>query len=362
MSNALAIEEKYEIVVTNYLDFEKQILDTTTSYMVRENLDYSDFFDVRLGFNIRLVNLLTAVRLYADQLSQNVQNCIPSDPNAKNVVKKLFSKEYDENKEYRFMEALRNYVQHKGLPIHMIRQGGRWTDSKSDGYLEYSMELASNLSQLEQDKIFKKSVLSELDKKIDLKISVRCYLESISNVHEASRNLISESVYSARELLKEANLPAQVVQADATSLLFEDGTFDCVYSFGVLHHIPDVEKALAEIKRVLKPGGQVMAMLYNKDSLLYGYSIVYLRGIKESLLEKLTMDELLARYSERREDNPYTKAYTKLEAKDLFSGYFKDCSAEVRYNVIDLPEQRKVKVNVPDEYELGWHLIVKGVR
>ena len=177
-----------------------------------------------------------------------------------------------------------------------------------------------------------------------------------------SADFSETAVQSTRELFKEANLPAQVVQADATSLLFEDGTFDCVYSFGVLHHIPDVEKALAEIKRVLKPGGQVMAMLYNKDSLLYGYSIVYLRGIKESLLEKLTMDELLARYSERREDNPYTKAYTKLEAKDLFSGYFKDCSAEVRYNVIDLPEQRKVKVNVPDEYELGWHLIVKGVR
>ena len=113
---------------------------------------------------------------------------------------------------------------------------------------------------------------------------------------------------------------------------------------------------------IIKSMSIVRAMLYNKDSLLYGYSIVYLRGIKEKLLEKLTTDELLARYSERREDNPYTKAYTKLEAKDLFSKYFKDCSAEVRYNVIDLPEQRKVKVNVPDEYELGWHVIAKGIK
>jgi len=36
LSNALAIEEKYEIVIANYLDFEKQILDATASYMVRE--------------------------------------------------------------------------------------------------------------------------------------------------------------------------------------------------------------------------------------------------------------------------------------------------------------------------------------
>jgi len=167
---------------------------------------------------------------------------------------------------------------------------------------------------------------------------------------------------STQSLLKEANLPAQVAQADATSLPFKNDTFDCVYSFGVLHHIPNVERAMVEIKRVLKPGGQVMAMLYNKDSLLYGYSIVYLRWVKERLLDKFTMDEILSRYSERREGNPYTKVYTKEEAGALFSQYFKSCSVEVRYNVIDLPEQRKVKVSLPDEYELGWHLIVKAVK
>ena len=170
------------------------------------------------------------------------------------------------------------------------------------------------------------------------------------------------AVASTKELLREANLPVRVAQADATSLPFKGDTFDCVYSFGVLHHIPDVGKAVFEINRVLKPGGQMMAMLYNKDSLLYGYSIVYLRGIKERLLDRLTMDEILSRYSERREDNPYTKVYTKEEARALFSKHFKSCSVEVRYNVIDLPEQRKVKVSIPDEYELGWHLIVKAVK
>ncbi|MFC1978083.1 hypothetical protein ACFLWS_07485, partial [Chloroflexota bacterium] len=96
------------------------------------------------------------------------------------------------------------------------------------------------------------------------------------------------------------------------------------------------------------------------DSLLYGYSIVYLHGIQEKQLGKLNMDELLTKYSERKEDNPYTKVYTKVEAQALFSRYFESCSVEVRYNVIDLPEQRKIKVDMPDKYELGWHLIVKG--
>jgi len=170
------------------------------------------------------------------------------------------------------------------------------------------------------------------------------------------------AVESTRNLLKEAGLPGRVRQADATSLPFKNDTFDCVYSFGVLHHIPDIEKAISEIKRVLKPGGQIMVMLYHEDSLLYGYSIVYLRGIKQGLLEKFSMDDILARYSERKEDNPYTRVYTKAEAQTLFSQYFRSCSVEVHYNVIDLPEQRKVKVSLPAQYELGWHLIVKGIK
>ncbi|MGO9372217.1 MAG: class I SAM-dependent methyltransferase [Syntrophobacteraceae bacterium] len=43
--------------------------------------------------------------------------------------------------------------------------------------------------------------------------------------------------------------------ADALHLPHPDGAFDAVFGFGVLHHIPDWQGALAEIGRVLKPGG-----------------------------------------------------------------------------------------------------------
>lgn len=42
---------------------------------------------------------------------------------------------------------------------------------------------------------------------------------------------------------------------DAHNLQFDDGYFDLVVGDGILHHLPDLEKALAEIKRVLKPTG-----------------------------------------------------------------------------------------------------------
>lgn len=215
LSNAFAIEEIYEIMIANYLDFEKQILIMTTDYMVRGDHDYSDSFEVRLGLNIRLVNLLTAVKLYVDQLNQNVRECVTNNDKTKETVKKFFSDEYDNNKQYRFMEQLRDYVQHRGLPVHLTQYGSRRTSLEDDFFLEYHMELASQLSYLQEDGKFKPKILAELDEKIDLKIATRSYVESISNVHESARNMISESVASARELIENARRRYAVVHSES---------------------------------------------------------------------------------------------------------------------------------------------------
>lgn len=175
-------------------------------------------------------------------------------------------------------------------------------------------------------------------------------------------DITENAVNLTRELAAEANLPLKVVQASATDLPFPDAGFDCVYSYGVLHHIPDIDAALSEIRRVLKPGGTVMVMLYNRNSLLYAYSIVFRHGIRDGLLlnKKYTEQELVSRYSERIEGCPHTRAYTKEEAAELFSGWFEDVRVTVRYNVIDTDQQRKVKLGLEDKWELGWHLIVKA--
>ena len=125
-----------------------------------------------------------------------------------------------------------------------------------------------------------------------------------------------------------------------------------------------MQDALREIHRVLRPDGRVMAMLYHRDSLLYAYSIVYLHGIKARLLldGRATVEELVSRYSERNEGCPYTKAYTRDEARALFEKWFRDVTISVHYNVVDTPGQRKVKLGLDDSWELGWHLVVKGTK
>lgn len=48
----------------------------------------------------------------------------------------------------------------------------------------------------------------------------------------------------------------ELYKADAVRLPFADHSFDCVYSFGVIHHIPESQAVVREIFRVLRPGGK----------------------------------------------------------------------------------------------------------
>lgn len=57
-----------------------------------------------------------------------------------------------------------------------------------------------------------------------------------------------------------------VREGSATALPFDDDSFDVTCSFKVLAHIPQIEKALSEMARVTKPGGVVLAELYNPYS------------------------------------------------------------------------------------------------
>jgi ubiquinone/menaquinone biosynthesis C-methylase UbiE len=52
-------------------------------------------------------------------------------------------------------------------------------------------------------------------------------------------------------------LEAETVATEAEQLPFEDESFDLVFGHAVLHHIPDLGRALAEFKRVLRPGGAI---------------------------------------------------------------------------------------------------------
>ena len=54
------------------------------------------------------------------------------------------------------------------------------------------------------------------------------------------------------------DVPAETVRTEAEELPFEDESFDLVLGHAVLHHIPDLQRAFSEFRRVLRPGGAIV--------------------------------------------------------------------------------------------------------
>ncbi|MFH5231983.1 class I SAM-dependent methyltransferase [Antrihabitans spumae] len=72
------------------------------------------------------------------------------------------------------------------------------------------------------------------------------------SVTDLSPGMVKVALRNAESLA----LPVDGRVADAETIPYEDNTFDLVVGHAVLHHIPDVEQALREVLRVLKPGGR----------------------------------------------------------------------------------------------------------
>lgn len=92
-------------------------------------------------------------------------------------------------------------------------------------------------------------------------------------------DLTDEAVRLTQRHLALKGLTADVQRMDAQQLAFADGSFDFVLAWGCLMHMPDTERALKQIARVLVPGGGTVAYWYNKSSWTYWFNFIFLRGI-----------------------------------------------------------------------------------
>jgi ubiquinone/menaquinone biosynthesis C-methylase UbiE len=73
-----------------------------------------------------------------------------------------------------------------------------------------------------------------------------------AHVSDLSPGMVQAAIRNGTEL----GFDVEGRVADAESIPYDDATFDLVVGHAVLHHIPDVELALREVLRVLKPGGR----------------------------------------------------------------------------------------------------------
>src|SRR4051812_14694807 len=70
---------------------------------------------------------------------------------------------------------------------------------------------------------------------------------------DISQGMLDELSATARDL----GLDVDAVCTDAERLPFPDDSFDLVFGHAILHHIPDLDRAFAEFRRVLRPGGRI---------------------------------------------------------------------------------------------------------
>lgn len=132
---------------------------------------------------------------------------------------------------------------------------------------------------------------------------------AVNGARVTATDLTEASVLRTSELAELVGVDVSTRVASACDLPFEDECFDHVHCLGVLHHIPRVDLAVSEIHRVLRRGGTVYAMLYNRDSILYYVSILFIHGVLEEGLKYMSEEDLLSRFSEAKEGCPYTRVY-----------------------------------------------------
>ena len=123
------------------------------------------------------------------------------------------------------------------------------------------------------------------------------------------------SVAQTKRRFELESTDAEIREADGRELPFDDASFDYAYSWGVLHHSPELQRSLDELLRVVRPGGGFGVMLYHRRSFLHWYLTTYLEGFLHMERRFLSPLELASRYGDagREEGNPHTWPVTREE-------------------------------------------------
>jgi ubiquinone/menaquinone biosynthesis C-methylase UbiE len=250
-------------------------------------------------------------------------------------------------------------------------------------------------------------ILEELDKldlknKRTLEIGIGQGADSMQMTNRGALyygiDLTEESVRRVKERFRLFNKNYQEINvANAETIPYADDFFDLVYTHGVIHHSPSIDKIVSEIHRVLKPNGQVVMMLYHKNSFNYYISIGALRRVGLLLLmifpflsgiiakltgenkERINRHRLLVKqeglsylkmknfihHSTDGPDNVYSSVWTTHSAKKLLSKF-----ASINTNIHFLNERHLLGVQylLPKSlkekiaHRFGWHLWIKAVK
>jgi len=227
------IENKYQILLDNYAEFEEELLRFSLNWVIRTPDPWDTLRDANPVFDRRVLNFLSSARMYLDQIPGDLETASRQPKLAKDKFQKSTSAQYDSSLAFRVCEALRNYTQHKNLPVHGVSHGAR-RQQHEDIVTNYS-GLTLDISKLEIDGKFKSTVLDELranNDNHDLKSYLRQYMHSLGLIHLELRNTLNADSEWAISLIRQVIAKVKALPSvDPQSYVFlaigaDDGTFE----------------------------------------------------------------------------------------------------------------------------------------
>lgn len=131
-------------------------------------------------------------------------------------------------------------------------------------------------------------------------------------------DLTETAVTLSRRRFELAGLAGTFQRTDGDTIPYPDATFDIVCSMGVLHHIEDPRPMLAEMHRVLRPGGEIIMMMYHRHS--WKYLVVHpLKRLLDPRYRGKTLAEVLNMND--GPDCPLALVYSRSELRALLSRF-----------------------------------------
>ena len=125
-------------------------------------------------------------------------------------------------------------------------------------------------------------------------------------------DLTARAVATTAERAALEGTAASLFVGDAEALALRTDAFDVVFSWGVLHHSPDTEAAVREVRRVLRPTGVARVMVYQRRSIVG--ALLWARYALAKGRPRTPLAEVYAHHLE----SPGTKTYTSHEVEALF--------------------------------------------
>lgn len=167
-------------------------------------------------------------------------------------------------------------------------------------------------------------------------------------------DLTAAAIEATSENLRLRGLKSSLRRIDAEVLPYDSGRFDVVYSWGVIHHAESPESIVAEIQRVLKPGGVFLGMVYARHSL-----VAYRKWVGNALRRGRPWQSLASVIWDHME-SVGTKAYTEREVRTLFSA-FAHCDTTRFLTPYDTEGMPPVLARLMPT-ALGWNLAIEATR